>query len=214
MQVETRGDLRSKLANRPSGGIVFATIQKFMPGADEDTFPVLSERANIVVIADEARTARTLARTTGPKPSAMRPWKTSLPVVTMPTRVAWKGFTCRSGSGARGLGAPELLLLDIQGHHLGPGHGLALAHLLAAVQGGEDHVLNGIEALEGLRVHAQEPASRSARIPTNSRQIDQYQNSSRTGHKQLGLSHSCFSKPEFRVKACSVILDLSLQYCE
>lgn len=54
VQVETRGDLRSKLANRPSGGIVFATIQKFMPGADEDTFPVLSERANIVVIADEA----------------------------------------------------------------------------------------------------------------------------------------------------------------
>lgn len=54
VQVESRGDLRSKLANRPSGGIVFATIQKFMPGVDEDTFPVLSERANIVVIADEA----------------------------------------------------------------------------------------------------------------------------------------------------------------
>ena len=33
---------------------MFATIQKFMPGADEDSFPVLSERANIVVIADEA----------------------------------------------------------------------------------------------------------------------------------------------------------------
>jgi type I restriction enzyme R subunit len=42
------------LANRPSGGIVFATIQKFMPGEDEDCFPVLSERQNIVVIADEA----------------------------------------------------------------------------------------------------------------------------------------------------------------
>lgn len=54
VQVESRGDLRSKLANRPSGGIVFATIQKFMPGVDEDTFPVLSDRANIVVIADEA----------------------------------------------------------------------------------------------------------------------------------------------------------------
>jgi len=54
VQVESRGDLRNKLANRPSGGIVFATIQKFMPGVDEDTFPVLSERANIVVIADEA----------------------------------------------------------------------------------------------------------------------------------------------------------------
>jgi len=54
VQVATRGDLREKLGNRPSGGIVFATIQKFMPGEDEDTFPVLSERSNIVVVADEA----------------------------------------------------------------------------------------------------------------------------------------------------------------
>lgn len=54
VQVETRQDLRAKLAHRPSGGIVFATIQKFMPGEDEDTFPVLSDRSNIVVIADEA----------------------------------------------------------------------------------------------------------------------------------------------------------------
>jgi type I restriction enzyme R subunit len=54
VQVSTRQDLRAKLANRPSGGIVFATIQKFMPGEDEDTFPVLSDRHNIVVIADEA----------------------------------------------------------------------------------------------------------------------------------------------------------------
>lgn len=54
VQVETRQDLREKLSNRPSGGIVFATIQKFAPGADEDKFPVLSTRHNIVVIADEA----------------------------------------------------------------------------------------------------------------------------------------------------------------
>lgn len=54
VQGETRQDLRAKLANRPSGGIVFATIQKFMPGEDEDSFPVLSDRSNIVVIADEA----------------------------------------------------------------------------------------------------------------------------------------------------------------
>jgi len=53
-QAESRGDLRVKLGNRPSGGIVFATIQKFMPGEDEDSFPVLSDRRNIVVIADEA----------------------------------------------------------------------------------------------------------------------------------------------------------------
>ena len=54
VQANTRQDLRAKLTNRPSGGIVFATIQKFMPGEDEDTFPVLSDRSNIVVIADEA----------------------------------------------------------------------------------------------------------------------------------------------------------------
>lgn len=54
VQGETRQDLRAKLANRPSGGLVFATIQKFMPGEDEDSFPVLSDRHNIVVIADEA----------------------------------------------------------------------------------------------------------------------------------------------------------------
>lgn len=54
VQAGTRQDLRRLLANRPSGGIVFATIQKFMPGEDEDVFPLLSDRHNIVVIADEA----------------------------------------------------------------------------------------------------------------------------------------------------------------
>ncbi len=54
VQATTRQELRSLLSNRPSGGIVFATIQKFMPGEDEDAFPLLSDRRNIVVIADEA----------------------------------------------------------------------------------------------------------------------------------------------------------------
>lgn len=54
VQAGTRQELRQLLANRPSGGIIFATIQKFMPGEDEDTYPTLSERRNIVVIADEA----------------------------------------------------------------------------------------------------------------------------------------------------------------
>ena len=54
IQAESRSDLRLKLNNRPSGGIVFATIQKFMPDATESSFPVLSDRHNIVVIADEA----------------------------------------------------------------------------------------------------------------------------------------------------------------
>lgn len=54
VQAKTRQELRALLSNRPSGGIVFATIQKFMPGEDEDNFPMLSDRSNIVVIADEA----------------------------------------------------------------------------------------------------------------------------------------------------------------
>ena len=54
VQAATRQQLRALLGNRPSGGIVFATIQKFMPGEDEDSFPLLSDRSNIVVIADEA----------------------------------------------------------------------------------------------------------------------------------------------------------------
>ena len=54
VQAHTRQELRALLSNRPSGGIVFATIQKFMHGEDEDSFPMLSDRSNIVVIADEA----------------------------------------------------------------------------------------------------------------------------------------------------------------
>ncbi|MGJ2184237.1 DEAD/DEAH box helicase family protein, partial [Salmonella enterica subsp. enterica serovar Paratyphi A] len=54
VQADTRPELRRLLANPPSGGIIFTTIQKFTPGTDEDTFPVLSSRRNIVVICDEA----------------------------------------------------------------------------------------------------------------------------------------------------------------
>ncbi|MEE9905396.1 MAG: type I restriction endonuclease subunit R [Chlorobium sp.] len=54
VQAEDRNDLRAKLTNRPSGGIIFSTIQKFMPTDEEERFPMLSGRNNIVVIADEA----------------------------------------------------------------------------------------------------------------------------------------------------------------
>ena len=69
MQAASRADLRTKLAVE-SGGVVFTTIQKFMPPSAEpspqlsssgrgrkeagDRHPLLSERHNIVVIADEA----------------------------------------------------------------------------------------------------------------------------------------------------------------
>ena len=53
VQAENRADLRSKLSVQ-SGGVVFTTIQKFFPEANGDTHPSLSERRNVVVIADEA----------------------------------------------------------------------------------------------------------------------------------------------------------------
>ena len=52
-QAKSRADLRRKLAVE-SGGVVFTTIQKFFPDEKGDTHPTLSERRNIVVIADEA----------------------------------------------------------------------------------------------------------------------------------------------------------------
>ena len=52
-QADTRADLRQKLSVN-TGGVVFTTIQKFFPDERGDTHPLLSERRNIVVIADEA----------------------------------------------------------------------------------------------------------------------------------------------------------------
>ena len=53
-QADSRAELRDLLADRPSGGIIFTTIQKFGLEKDEDKFPVLTERHNVIVIADEA----------------------------------------------------------------------------------------------------------------------------------------------------------------
>ena len=53
VQAESREDLRTRL-RVASGGVVFTTIQKFMPDADQVTNPALSERRNIVFIVDEA----------------------------------------------------------------------------------------------------------------------------------------------------------------
>ncbi|GIW60627.1 MAG: hypothetical protein KatS3mg087_1693 [Patescibacteria group bacterium] len=53
VQAESRAHLR-ELIQRESGGVIFTTIQKFFPEEKGDKHPVLSERRNIVVIADEA----------------------------------------------------------------------------------------------------------------------------------------------------------------
>jgi type I restriction enzyme R subunit len=53
MQAKDREHLK-QLLNVASGGIVFTTIQKFLPEAGKAEYDRLSDRTNIVVIADEA----------------------------------------------------------------------------------------------------------------------------------------------------------------
>ena len=53
VQAASRADVRAGLAVE-SGGVVFTTIQKFLPEEKGDRHPVLSDRRNVVVIADEA----------------------------------------------------------------------------------------------------------------------------------------------------------------
>jgi type I restriction enzyme R subunit len=52
-QARGRAHLR-ELLQMASGGVVFTTIQKFLPEEKGDRFPLLSERRNVIVIADEA----------------------------------------------------------------------------------------------------------------------------------------------------------------
>lgn len=52
-QAEDRATLR-QLLNRPSGGVIFTTIQKFAPEPGTTDYPLLTDRRNVVVIADEA----------------------------------------------------------------------------------------------------------------------------------------------------------------
>ncbi len=53
-QIDSRSNLIEELKNRQSGGVFFTTIQKFLPEEGSNSFDLLSERRNIIVIADEA----------------------------------------------------------------------------------------------------------------------------------------------------------------
>ncbi|MGC8638140.1 MAG: type I restriction endonuclease subunit R [Athalassotoga sp.] len=53
VQAESREDLKEKL-RVASGGIVFTTVQKFFPEKNSSVYPMLSDRSDIIVIADEA----------------------------------------------------------------------------------------------------------------------------------------------------------------
>lgn len=52
-QAESREDLQRLLA-RTSGGVIFTTVQKFSPERGEESFPMLTDRRNVIVMADEA----------------------------------------------------------------------------------------------------------------------------------------------------------------
>ena len=53
-QADSRDELRRKLGERQSGGIIFTTVQKFSLPEGEERHPPLCERHNVVVISDEA----------------------------------------------------------------------------------------------------------------------------------------------------------------
>lgn len=52
-QAEKREDLK-RLLERSAGGVIFTTVQKFLPVGTEESFPELTNRRNVIVIADEA----------------------------------------------------------------------------------------------------------------------------------------------------------------
>ncbi len=52
-QATSRAEMR-RLLERVSGGIIFTTIQKFAPDEKGDVHPLLTDRRNVIVIADEA----------------------------------------------------------------------------------------------------------------------------------------------------------------
>ena len=52
-QADNRDRVR-QLLNTNSGGIIFTTVQKFSPADGETLYPKISDRANIIVLADEA----------------------------------------------------------------------------------------------------------------------------------------------------------------
>ncbi|MDP2234679.1 MAG: type I restriction endonuclease subunit R, partial [Actinomycetota bacterium] len=54
IQADSRDDLREKLSAVEAGGLFFTTINKFAPERGKTTVPVLCERSNVIVIADEA----------------------------------------------------------------------------------------------------------------------------------------------------------------
>lgn len=53
VRAESRSEIR-RLLSVPAGGVIFTTIQKFFPTPEEERFPALTDRRNVIVLADEA----------------------------------------------------------------------------------------------------------------------------------------------------------------
>ena len=62
IHAENREDLQKAL-NRASGGVIFTTIQEFAPARSGADYPALTDRRNVVVIADEADGSHTVTAT-------------------------------------------------------------------------------------------------------------------------------------------------------
>ena len=54
VQANSRDELRDQLSSVQAGGVFFTTINKFAPESGKTSVPVLCDRSNVVVIADEA----------------------------------------------------------------------------------------------------------------------------------------------------------------
>lgn len=85
-QADSRADLRT-LLRRASGGIIFTTLQKFAPVQGDDGNAVLTDRRNVVVIADEAHRSQygfteTLSRDGALKAGLAKHMRDALPAAT------------------------------------------------------------------------------------------------------------------------------------
>ena len=85
-QADSRADLRT-LLRRASGGIIFTTLQKFAPEQGDDANPVLTDRRNVVVVADEAHRSQygfseTLSRDGALKAGLAKHMRDALPGAT------------------------------------------------------------------------------------------------------------------------------------
>ena len=54
VRIEDKNDLISQLSGKKYGGVIFSTIQKFLPKEKNSKMELLSDRTNIIIMADEA----------------------------------------------------------------------------------------------------------------------------------------------------------------